>query len=156
VSITFWLIIAVLVSFSPFLIAAFRIFILAPIRIHGHQRLPATPKLEQTRAEQLTPEMQEYLGQTVRQLRLDGFEVVANVCDPKALENFSAWRTVLLNRDNHMVAVILMILSPTRRRMTFVIGSRFPDRRRLPGLIPAIHLNGTAILTAGATRASLH
>ncbi|HSZ54162.1 MAG TPA: hypothetical protein VK797_00765 [Tepidisphaeraceae bacterium] len=130
-SITSWLIIAVLVSLSPFLIAVFRRFILVPIRIHGQQRLAATRKLEQTRAEQLTPEMQEYLGQTVRQLRREGFEVVANVCDAKTLAGFSSWQTLLVNRDNHMVAVIVMVLSSATRRMNCIIGSRFVDGFRM-------------------------
>ena len=130
-SITSWLIIAVLITLSPFLIAAFLIFILAPIRIHGRQRLAATRKLEQTHAEQLTPEMQEYLGQAVRQLRLDGFEVVANVCNPKAMAGFSTWQTTLVNRDSHMVAAIAIIGSSTRRRMSCAIGSRFPDGFRM-------------------------
>src|SRR3954471_9545374 len=54
-------------------------FVVVPIRLHKKHRTMRRPRYEPTRAEELTPEIRDFMGTLVPQFAAEGFEVAANV-----------------------------------------------------------------------------
>ena len=106
----------VFVLAGPFLITLVMRWVVAPIRIRSRQRMAVRPTYELTRAEQLTPEMQQFIGTAVRQFDVDGFKVAANVHQPdgvtdaRGVPTVRAVQVLLVNRATNDTAVIIATL----------------------------------------------
>src|SRR4051812_3412810 len=71
-------IIAVLLL-APIVFVQVMKWLVSPIIVHHRHRIAVHPKWEQTRDEQLTPEMRQFISAAVGQFVAEGFAVVANV-----------------------------------------------------------------------------
>src|SRR5689334_17744751 len=72
---------------GPFVLNFVLRWVVAPVLVQSRQRMAVRPTYELTRAEQLTPEMQEFIGKAVRQFAAEGFEVAANFHQPDGVTN---------------------------------------------------------------------
>ena len=79
------------------------------------------PERRETRLEDLSPEMQEFVGSAVGQFREEGFEVAANAVEEGAyLPGHQSLKVILLNRRIGDTAVIVAILSTCAARIQFL------------------------------------
>ena len=99
---------------GPFVLNFVLRWVVAPVLIRSRQRLAVRPTHELTRAEQLTPEMQQFIGRAVRQFAAEGFEVAANFHQPDGVTNAGGVPTVravqvlLVNRATSDTALIIV------------------------------------------------
>ena len=65
--------------------------ILGPFVVRRGQRVPRTLRVEPTRAEELSPEVRDFVHAAVRQFAAEGFEVAAGVAHGAVTVNGKLW-----------------------------------------------------------------
>jgi hypothetical protein len=122
---------------GPLVLALVLRWVVVPIRMRSRQKMAVRPTYELTRAEQLTPEMQQFIGTAVRQFAAEGFEVAANLHQPDGVTNARGVATVrsiqvlLVNRATNDTAQIYIASAVTHRGMVLGVRSEFADGTRL-------------------------
>jgi hypothetical protein len=119
----FWVAAMVLPAVLNFLIR----WVWAPIRMHSTQTILIRPRREATASEQLTPELQDFMGQVVRQFRDVGFEVASNFHHPGAVPGINSFQIVCVHHADNDVASIIATRGSNSRSMLFAVRSEFPD-----------------------------
>src|SRR5882724_8738163 len=122
-----WLVIMVCLFALPVILQGVLLFIVAPILIHQKQTLPLRPEYGETQLEDLTPEMRDFLSQTLREFRADGFDVAANIHHPNTMKGMDSFQILLVNRPTGDLGSAIMVHSSTARALTFSVTSRFAD-----------------------------
>ncbi len=122
-----WFVIIVALIVLPSLTRALILFVVLPIRLHQNQTLRLDPDYRETRLEDLTPEMRDFLSQALPELRAEGFEVAANVHVHEGVTKTSGSNVFLVNRQSRDVASVLLAQSRGRQASTLLVGSRFAD-----------------------------
>ncbi|MDB5172019.1 MAG: hypothetical protein JWN51_792 [Phycisphaerales bacterium] len=122
-----WLIVWLVAMVLPALLAFLNRWVWVPIRMHSRQTILIRPRREATASEQLTPELQDYIGQVVRQFRDIGFEVAGNFHQPGAVPGINSFQIVCVNRATNDLAIIIATRGSNSRSMLFAIRSEFPD-----------------------------
>jgi len=102
-------------------------FIVLPIRMKKKNAISITPHRVPTVLEDLSPEMQEFLGQQVRGFRAEGFEAVSNVKMPDATPNAQSVLVLMVNRQKREVAVVTVVWALDLRTTVFWIRTDFSD-----------------------------
>jgi hypothetical protein len=106
-------------------------WIVVPIRIKRKQRIKAHPAREPTVVDQLTPEMQEFLGRTIGRFREIGFEVALNTRLPDLVSNVVGYHLLFVNRASNDLAHAIIARATNTRTMTVAISSSFHDGRHI-------------------------
>ena len=106
-----WIFLAVVSLALPFLLKVILQAVIAPIRIRHNQTMSARFDYEETRAEILTPEFQDFIGRTIRQFSDLGFAVAANVSRAGVVTGHSAIQILLVNRTTNDVAIVAIAYS---------------------------------------------
>lgn len=114
----------------PVLFVQIMKWVVAPIILHHKQRIAVHPRWEQTRDEQLTPEMRDFISAAVGQFRSEGFTVVANVHQTKGVQGIRAVQILMTDAAGDRV-VILATLSATTRTLALAVRSEFADGTQL-------------------------
>jgi hypothetical protein len=103
--------------------------VLGPVAVRRGQRVPRTLRVEPTRAEELSPEVRDFVHAAVRQFAAQGFEAAANVSLAGAVTDGLAVELLLVNRATGDVGSVGAVAHwPTGAR-SFVVAVRslFPD-----------------------------
>lgn len=131
----------------PRIFLFYRSWIALPIAEHRSRRYPLTPEWEETTADQLTPELREFLGRAVVGFREAGFEVLANVRRKDESEGgklkTSQWVVPMVHPVTGDLGSIAMVTNRYVRLLSFQVASEFSDgfrmvtrRSRDPGVLP--------------------
>jgi len=122
-------------------------WIVVPIRLHRKSNTPAKGNFQPTRAEQLTPELRDFLAIVLKQFAAEGFEVRANVSqDSRVLNNSGKLQStlvLLVNPATNDIATAIGVVAPATRSLVASVSSRFGDGTSVatgfspsPGIFP--------------------
>ena len=124
----FWMILGL--GLAPLLfVQAFK-WLFVPLMIRRTQTSPLQITRVPTQVEQLTPELQGYLGDTVRQFVAEGFSVAANVFSPGAAAGMDAITLLFVRPDTGDTARTFAVTAKASRVMTALCLTELPDGRR--------------------------
>jgi hypothetical protein len=127
-----WLIVTACLLAFPLVLKGVLLYVVGPIVIHQRQTLAIKPRFQETRLEDLTPEMQDFLSEILGQFIAEGFEVGANVYHPNATNNTKSSQVLLVDRARGDMASLIMVASaPGIRSFTQVLRTRFADGRSI-------------------------
>lgn len=102
-------------------------FVLPPVLIRTKQTLARDPDLYEVVADDMTPEMREFLGQTIRQFTDLGFQTRVTVrANPLPAES-ETYQSVLVHPLTRDVVLIALVRVKSTRTMHFWITSEFSD-----------------------------
>jgi len=137
------LILLLLILLVPVAVVQAIKWLIAPILVRRRHKVAAHPAWEQTRDEQLTPEMRDFIGTVVGQFSAEGFHVVSNLHQPNAVANVRAVQVLLVNRATGDQAAVVATLGRSHRTLAFAVRSVFSDGSRVttgnnpsPGIYP--------------------
>jgi hypothetical protein len=121
----------VLVLAKPIVLLVKRLVVL-PIRIHRRQFL-APPQRQPVLAEDLTPQMSQFIAAMIGHLRSLGFETVLNTLQKGLIPDATAAsiQILMIHRQNNDLALILIISGHDGRGDAVNISSRFSDGSRI-------------------------
>src|SRR4051812_41274854 len=102
-----WVAIGLLMVAAPFVYATVLVLVIGPFRVHASRGVPANPAWENTRAEDLSPEMREAVGALVRQFAAEGFGVVSNLALGDGGYGSRGVQVYLVNREAGDAAVVV-------------------------------------------------
>src|SRR5688572_7318665 len=102
-------------------------WLVAPIIVRLKYRMAANPSFEPTRAEELTPEVRDFLGTILPQFFREGFEAVANISLKGMISGVNGAQIVLVNRATSDIAIVITSQGTLVRSLVFAIRSHFAD-----------------------------
>jgi hypothetical protein len=92
---------------APWAWAYFKIFILLPWRFRKASPLRLAPEFEETRADELTPDVRRRLGQLVSQFSAEGFPVAANLHSGGGVPGVRSFEVVLVNQSRRQIGSVI-------------------------------------------------
>lgn len=125
----FWFSLAAFAIALPRIVRLARMWIVLPIRAHGKKNNP--PAWQDTSADELSPEMQEFLGNAVLAFRGEGFEVAANLHSPASAAGAAIFVARLVNRSSGDLATVSMAAQKFTRAMEVTVYTQLADGRRM-------------------------
>jgi hypothetical protein len=112
---------------APFLIALARII----RNIHAKHTVAMRPGRVETRVEDLSEEMAEFLGRSVEQFRQEGFEVAANLHNSKAVTGAQGTQIFFIHPREKDTAQVQIAHGQIGRHFAVLVDSTFGDGRRV-------------------------
>ncbi len=106
-------------------------WILPPINIRRKHRIALRPRWEPTQTEHLTPEVQQFIGEVVRQFAAEGFGVAANLFNAGSVGDVRGLNILLVNRANGDIAVVIVAAAKFIRSLNYFVKSEFTDGTRV-------------------------
>jgi hypothetical protein len=125
-----YLIVVAALILAPWVLALAYLWLLLPLKLRKRQPLRAEPNFEVTQLEHLSAEMRDFLGSAIRQFIAEGFKVVANVREHDSIPGGDSVKVLLVNTAGDIASIIAVVFG-LRRNLTFFVGSRFADGRRI-------------------------
>jgi hypothetical protein len=122
-----WGIICLSLLALPFVLKVVLLWIIVPLRQWRKPTFSVDPDLEPTEADQLTPEMTEFLAPLLPKFKAEGFEVVANVRHNSTSLKSTSFQLLLVNRRTSISAIIILTQSDLWRNCVYAFKSRFAD-----------------------------
>src|SRR5690242_10491444 len=123
-----WLIIFALCLVLPTALVLLWNWLIVPLRIRKKHRHVLHRTLTPTQVDQLTPEMQQFLGSVVRQFKAQGFEVAANVHSGEVVLKTQSVQVLFVQRRSGNVAVANIAWNARMRSFVYGVTSKFADQ----------------------------
>jgi hypothetical protein len=113
--------------------------IVVPIRLRNRVSIVGKPEYRPTTMEELTPEMQQFVGSLIHKFQAIGFEPAANLSNPGTVPGVSCVFILLVNRKTGDMATLTMTSAENIRALVFAITSTFPDETEIvSGVNPSV------------------
>lgn len=127
-----WWLYVIAIAFAPATLILAWTLIRAMFKLRRTHVIKGQRQWEPTTAERLSPEMLEFVRQTVEGFRQIGFEVVLNARQPEGATGvLDAHRVLLVNRKTNDLALALLVRGKTARSLLLAVVSVFFDERRI-------------------------